>query len=449
MGRTLRAGQMDDLAEGNVIGGRYRIREKLGAGGMGAVWIAEHIELGKTVALKTMLPSVSANDQMRSRFVNEARAAASIGHPSIVEVFDLGFHGAYAFIAMEKLEGEELERRIERVGPLPVAEAVRIAADLSDAMGAAHELGIVHRDLKPANVFLTTRGRQRDLVKVLDFGIAKLAQSNSDVNTKTGAVFGSPLYMAPEQLQDSKGVDARTDVHAIGAILHAMLLGRPPFDAATLPELYYKLVSEVPRSLRETRPDVPEWLDNVILRTLAKRADARPANGRVLAALLESEGRVSELSTTGSTIDPYPDAEQSASTAARSAAHAASGALAPLYSTAPPARGSPQRWLWVGAGTVFVLLLGGGALVLLRAGSAVTPDAAATAPVEASAPALVPSPPPAASQATQLEPEPSALPSVPSVRPNVTPPTPRTPATPKKPPAASDPLHAPPALVPR
>jgi len=339
-----------ELSAGTLVANRYRVVEQLGAGGMGAVWIAEHTELGKIVALKVMLPSTSANEDMRNRFVNEARAAAAIGHPNIVDVFDLGFHENCAFIAMERLEGDELENRIQQAGPMSVEEVIRIGIDLADAVGAAHERGIVHRDLKPANVFLAVKGRQRDVVKVLDFGIAKLAQSNSDVHTKTGAVFGSPLYMAPEQLQDAKSVDTRADVYALGGILYTMLAGHPPFNEQTLPQLFFKIVTCAPESLTSKRPDVPEWLDRLVLSALAKVPDGRPLDGYAFRRLLESAGTGQTLPTPA---PPPPLSEQRTTTSHGNSA----AALTPMYSTAPPALPTNKGGLWLAAGAG-VLLLG-------------------------------------------------------------------------------------------
>lgn len=434
---------MEELTEGQVIADRYRIRKLLGAGGMGSVWVAEHIELGKTVALKVMLPAMSANPEMRQRFINEGRAAASIGHPNIVEVFDLGFHGQFAFIAMEKLDGEELDMRIERTGPLPVQEAIRIAADLADAIGAAHELGIVHRDLKPANVFLATRGRQKDQVKVLDFGIAKLTQGTSDVNTKTGAVIGSPMYMAPEQLQDSKTVDARADVHAIGAILYAMLAGRPPYQGATITELFYKIVTEVPRPLSEIRSDVPEWLERVIASALSKRPDGRPPHGRALAALLDQR----EGCQTPTAGPPLQDSAPLAAPLAPVNEALASSALSPMSSTTAPSHSSAGavKWTLAAGGLVLLILIGAGAFALKRSAggqqpSAVAPMPASFEPVAASSPARV-------DVAEVAPPEPSAVPSASvSVRPSVEA-RPKAPA--KKAPGAGEQGTLPPPLVPR
>ena len=163
------------LQPGDVVGGRYIVRGLLGVGGMGAVYEAEHTQLRKMIALKVLLPQLTFDVDATARFFREARTAAAVGHPGIVQVFDLGAdEGGLAYLAMEKLEGEELHTRIQRAKPLPAGFTVRVGIELCDAVGAAHDAGVLHRDLKPANVFLSKVGRARDVVKVLDFGIAKL-----------------------------------------------------------------------------------------------------------------------------------------------------------------------------------------------------------------------------------------------------------------------------------
>lgn len=358
------------LTPGEVVAGRYRVAELLGAGGMGAVYRAEHVELGKVVALKVMLGAAAGSDQALARFINEARAAARIGHPGIVEVFDLGTEEGRAYIAMELLAGEELEERIERVGPLPLADVVRFGCEIADALSAAHGHGIVHRDLKPANVFLATRGRQHDIVKILDFGVAKLVEDASDVKTKTGSVLGTPLYMAPEQLQDSKQVDARADVYAIGGLLYAMLTGRPPLDGNTLHELFFRIVTVAPPPPSASRPEVPRWLDSLVCRALAKRPEDRPVSAAEVLTALEAGGAGESYSR--------PVAPPGVRVAAGSAPVGASdsvdaikgSSLSALSSMTPPPQGVRSLALPVTGLVVFVGIAGTVGLLALRSGSA-------------------------------------------------------------------------------
>gem|GEM_PF-808442 len=276
------------LEAGDIVADRYRILGMLGKGGMGAVYAAEHIELGKIVALKMLLPTYSKDVEVVARFMREARSAAAIGHPGIVEVFDLGRDGAHAFLAMEKLEGEELYERIKRVRALPVAWVARIGVELCEAMGAAHARGVIHRDLKPQNVFLVRRGEDLEMVKVLDFGIAKLIDADRPgaALTKTGQVFGTPLYMSLEQMRADKGVDARTDIYSIGAMLYEALSGSPPFSADSYMALVLMVVGEEPVPLASLRGDLPEGLAAVVAHAMAKDVNNRYSSAAELADAL-------------------------------------------------------------------------------------------------------------------------------------------------------------------
>jgi predicted Ser/Thr protein kinase len=274
------------LAPGTLVGGRYRVRRTLGVGGFGVVYEAEHVDLGRRVALKLLRRELTENEQIVSRFEQEARAAAAIGHPNIVEVFDLGRAPEGGFIAMELLEGEELADRIARAHPLPEAFVARVGAEVADAMAAAHERGVVHRDLKPQNVFLTRQGRAVDRVKVIDFGIAKLLHRVEGELTQTGQVFGTPRYMAPEQLRGAKDMDARVDVYAVGAILFHALTGEAPFDAETYAELVLKVVTEPVPPIARRRPDVTPAMCEIVTRALAKDPNDRFATARELADAL-------------------------------------------------------------------------------------------------------------------------------------------------------------------
>ncbi|HMR80387.1 MAG TPA: serine/threonine-protein kinase, partial [Polyangiaceae bacterium] len=242
------------------------------------------------LAVKRMLGALTRSDEMLRRFENEARAAARIGHPGIVDVLDLGSDEAGTYLVMELLDGEELEQRVQRDGPLPIDEVVALGTEIADAVAAAHDAGIIHRDLKPANVFLCKRRGAHPRVKLLDFGIAKLLFDDDGAQTRTGAVLGTPLYMAPEQLRDSKQVDARADVYSAGAILYFALTGAPPLDAATLPALAFKVSAEEPALASTKRAETPQWLDALLARTLRKDPDARLQSMHALLAALEAGG---------------------------------------------------------------------------------------------------------------------------------------------------------------
>jgi tRNA A-37 threonylcarbamoyl transferase component Bud32 len=262
--------------------GNYRITATLGEGGMGKVYAAQHKLLGRPAAIKVLLPQYSSHPEVMKRFFHEAKAAAAAKNPGIVEIYDFGEENGSAFIAMELLEGEDLETRLRRLSRIPLAQALLFTGQIASALGAAHASGIVHRDLKPANVFIVTDpqviGGER--VKILDFGIAKVsaAESGDDgdsKHTRAGAVMGTPTYMAPEQCRGAANVDARTDLYAVGCILFEMLCGRPPFVGASSVELMSQHLRDQPPVPSSIEPSIGPEIDALILSLLAKEPDAR------------------------------------------------------------------------------------------------------------------------------------------------------------------------------
>ncbi len=314
-----------NLEAGQELAGRYSIEKMLGMGGMGAVYVAEHIALKRRVALKVLLSERTMDERTVQRFKQEAQSAASIGHPGIVEIFDLGEdeETGQTFIAMELLEGEELASRVITGHPLSPVFVAQVGADLTDAIAAAHSHGIVHRDLKPENVFLARKGRHVDIVKVLDFGLAKLIDRKTfDTSiTRSGDVFGTPMYMAPEQLRGAKEVDGRADVYAIGAILYEALTGNTPFEASHLAELVLKIMVDPIEPLVEVRPDVPEELALVVEKAMEKEPDDRFQSALevrdALEEFLDSVGgnkRASVRSRATAVSDPEPPVAKSTDT---------------------------------------------------------------------------------------------------------------------------------------
>jgi TolB-like protein/predicted Ser/Thr protein kinase len=263
--------------------GRYQIVRKLGEGGMGVVYAARDERLGRTIALKTMA-SLSQDETARQRFWREARAAASVNHPNVCQIYEIGEDEGRLFIAMEFLEGQSLALRL-RAGAMTVAETVPVGLGLLGALSAMHAAGVVHRDLKPSNVFLTTHG-----VKLLDFGLARPSQTEllsspeGDL-TRTGMMVGTPRYMAPEQVRGDE-VDARCDLFAAGAILFEMLAGRPAFAGRNVVEVLHATLNEQPPAL--TGSPAVASVDRVIRRALAKRAQERPASAEAMAAELRA-----------------------------------------------------------------------------------------------------------------------------------------------------------------
>ncbi|HEY1816876.1 MAG TPA: protein kinase [Kofleriaceae bacterium] len=247
---------------GDIIEGRYRIIKTLGAGGMGTVFLAEHALIKRRVAIKILHAELATDANVVDRFMNEARAAGTLGHPNIVESTDMGFtHDHVPYIVFEYLEGSLLTDEIYRVGGLPVRRTVRICAQIASALHAAHNAGIVHRDLKSDNVFLTDKDEQSDHAKVLDFGISRFMETE---DRQKGMVMGTPEFMAPEQITDPENVDARADIYALGVIMYEMLTARRPFSNEDDPQqLLYRIVHEAPPPLM--RPEVPHGLAEIIL----------------------------------------------------------------------------------------------------------------------------------------------------------------------------------------
>jgi serine/threonine protein kinase len=287
---------------GDVLAGKFRIERVLGQGGMGVVVAAHHLQLDERVALKFLLPEALGNAEAVARFTREARAAVKIKSEHVARVSDVGMLETGApYMVMEYLEGRDLSAYVRDVGPLPASEATDYVLQACEALAEAHALGIIHRDLKPANLFLTRRADGTPCIKVLDFGISKLTNiSSSDPSfgmTRTQAIMGSPLYMSPEQMASSRQVDGRTDIWAMGVILFELMTGRVPFEADTMPQLCAMILQEPPRSMRELRADVPEALQEVVLRCLAKDRNQRFQNVAELAnALAPFSSRLSARS---------------------------------------------------------------------------------------------------------------------------------------------------------
>jgi tRNA A-37 threonylcarbamoyl transferase component Bud32 len=272
---------------GLILGDRYRLLSLIGEGGMGTVYLAEHVALGKRVAVKVLRPEYSRDDELVRRFEQEARAASQIGHENIVDVVDFGrTPGGSLYFAMEALEGESLARLIQRQGALPVGRALLVLAQICRALGAAHARGVVHRDLKPENVHLVRRDDGADLVKVLDFGISKThGVPDGGRITRAGSIIGTPEYMAPEQAM-AAAVDHRCDVYAFGVLAYEMLTGTLPFQGETPLATLLKHQSEPPEPPSRRRPDLPPETEAMVLRALVKRPEGRQQDmGEVAADL--------------------------------------------------------------------------------------------------------------------------------------------------------------------
>jgi eukaryotic-like serine/threonine-protein kinase len=270
---------------GKTIGGRYRVRSVLGEGGMGTVFEAEHIALGRSVAVKVLHATQAAKKDSIRRFHQEARAAGAIGHPNICGVIDLGtLDDGSPYIVMERLIGETLADRVAAEAGLPFEDVVDILIQVLSGLVAAHQQQIVHRDIKPENIFLTERAGCPPLVKLLDFGVSKMTGTPSGSArqeelslTRTGMVMGTPYYMAPEQARGERDLDARVDLYACGVILYEALTGRRPFTASNYNALLVQVLSATPRRASELRPALPAAFEAVIDRAMARRREDRYA----------------------------------------------------------------------------------------------------------------------------------------------------------------------------
>jgi serine/threonine-protein kinase len=261
---------------------------------MGVIYLAHHAILGRRAAVKVLLPRMSKRRGSVVRFFNEARAAAAIHHPSIVEIFDFGYlPETSAYIAMEFLEGESLSRRRWRFGRLDPTRAVALVRQIAGALAAAHDCGIVHRDLKPDNIFVVpdpeVPGGER--IKILDFGIAKLASNSEESSyTQPGDVLGTPRYISPEQCRGFGGVDGRADLYTLGCVLYELVCGRPPFVVDGARELIAHHLYFEPEPPRAHVPAIPRSLEQLILWLLRKEPLDRPQSARELVEAIDQIG---------------------------------------------------------------------------------------------------------------------------------------------------------------
>ena len=302
--------------------GNYQVRQKLGEGGMGSVYLAEHPHIGKKVALKVLHAEFASNTDVVTRFFNEAKAVNDIGHPNIVDIVDYGAfqlttggEGMVYFI-MEFLPGATLSQLLQREAPLAPERALGIALQVADALSASHKSNIVHRDLKPDNIILITRGREKDFVKLLDFGIAKLTGDQpGSRRTRTGLVMGTPAYMSPEQCEGRGNVDHRSDIYALGVVLYEMITGRVPFVGEGYGEVLVQHLTAAPPKPSTLLGIIPPHVEQVILKALEKRPEMRfPTMDEMSKAMADPVGYVENHGGMGgflqaplvATNDPIP-----------------------------------------------------------------------------------------------------------------------------------------------
>jgi serine/threonine-protein kinase len=284
-GTPLRPKAGGDPLIGRVIADRYLILALIGEGGMGRVYLAEHVKMNRQCAVKVMNPALIHDEESHQRFAREASSAARILHPNVAAVFDYGEADKIVYLVMEYVDGESISKIVAREGALDPRRAIDIARQVADGLQAAHELGIVHRDLKPDNIIVTRNKSGKEIPKVVDFGIAKAAtDARQDSLTQSGLVIGTPEYMSPEQLIGDP-VDGRSDIYSLGCILFQMLTARPAFAAESREQMIRRRLHEAPPHVRDVMPDLPRRLDTTIVHMLARSpkdrvpsaADARDA----------------------------------------------------------------------------------------------------------------------------------------------------------------------------
>lgn len=260
--------------------GHYEVLEVLGKGGFGVVFRSFDELLQRVVAVKVLAPSLAATSPARKRFLREARSAAPIQHENVVRIHETG-EQPLPYLVMEFIPGETLQQRLDRTGPLEVADVLRLSRQIADGLAAAHAKGLIHRDIKPSNILIDNSPQQQ--VKITDFGLARAADDAS--LTRSGVVAGTPMYMAPEQAK-GESLDHRADLFSLGSVMYAMLTGRPPFRATTTLAVLKRVAEDDPRPIREVIPEVPEWLCRIVEKLHAKEPAERFASAREVADVL-------------------------------------------------------------------------------------------------------------------------------------------------------------------
>ena len=355
----------NEITPGAMVG-EYKIEAKIGEGGFGSVYRAVHPLIGKPVAIKLLSRAYSDNPQIVSRFISEARAVNQIRHKNIVDIFSFGaLADGRQYFVMELLQGSPLDSWLEQRGHLEVNELLPVLRGVLKALIAAHAAGLVHRDLKPENVFLCVDDEGVVTPKLIDFGIAKLLGDESvEHKTRTGTPMGTPYYMSPEQCR-GKNVDHRTDLYAIGAMIHVLVTGQKPFTGDSAMDLLYKQMAEAPPKLSDHRQGLPQALEDIVLRLLAKKPDDRPQTAAETLSLLEAAlgAERGELSLSGGRNTSSVAVIGAARTelvsqvgpAAPAATNASLSSVEVERSPAPTRSTSPLLLIGVGAGAVVAI----------------------------------------------------------------------------------------------
>jgi serine/threonine-protein kinase len=423
-----------DALVGQTLAGRYFVEKKIGEGGMGVVFAARHAVIERPLAIKVLKREVMRDLVTIQRFRQEAKAASRIGHPNIVDVIDFDTTDTgMTFSVMELVAGTTLGKEIKANAPFPFERALRIAAQLARALGAAHDKGIVHRDLKPGNVFLVDRDDRPDFVKIVDFGIARVTSlegANEPRLTRQGSVFGTPEYMAPEQASGRGDIDRRADIYALGVIMYEMLVGKVPIKGRNMVQTIAMQMMEaiVPPSQKRPELGIPLFIEAVVMKALAKNRDERYATmAEMLAAIDECSRRLHAdptLPSLEASLQPLPPgadpnvetAQPAAELRSQDRPRRSKPDTRPLHEpefvgqpltfggvfeadAPPPSSEEPSHRKWILAALVgVVVVFGGGVLIYLATrGGGDEPSRVATAEKQdAAMPVVPPTPPPTA-----------------------------------------------------
>ena len=434
------------LKPGTILGDRYEVVEVLGRGGMGVVYRVRHQLLDREFALKVLAPDSTSRSSALTRFDREIRVLGMLSDSRIVSATDRGVTPEGSpYLVMELLTGRNLDQARQETKPFPIARAVRIMAQVCRGLAVAHERNVIHRDLKPANIFLVDDGGGEELVKILDFGVAKLLNDAQNDVTRTNTAVGTPLYMSPEQAR-SQAVDARTDLYAVGAILYELLAGEPPHPGDSPAEAFAHLLNHPYKPLPLLRPEVPPGLVGLIGQALAREPEGRPESARQFGVRLRELASLGQFSTPVAskvatvTADAAPAPVTAASDAPSSLNTGA--ARTSVFHLLPSALRSagPLRNLAVAAAVAVALLLAfirarspavalsplgastaaanaGATLAQLPASPASKPPEAAAAPTSNLAPSSSVAPAPSVPAPTKRSSERSAIGRTPSPRP--------------------------------
>src|SRR5688572_9295607 len=324
-----------------AVGSRYEISDEIGRGGMGVVFRARDVRLRRSVAIKLLPPELAFRDEVRSRFLREAQTAAQLSHPNVVPIYSVDEIDGLVFFVMALVEGESLATYLKREGRVPLDFARRVLRDVADALGYAHARSIIHRDIRPDNI-LMDRVTGRTLVS--DFGIARAAEGDSRL-TATGVTVGTPAYMSPEQAIGERDIDGRSDLYSLGIVGYQMLGGELPFSATNTPAMLMKHINQVPRALRELRPDVPAGLERAIEGAMAKQPDQRWPNAPAFRDAL-SDDTVAPSPPRAPVAQPAPVGRHDAPWPAQPPAlHRAVRDVGLRGTPAPAAPPAPPAWL--------------------------------------------------------------------------------------------------------